>query len=70
VTLVDSNVILDLVTNDPQWAAASQRQLERASVAGPLAINDGVYAEASARYEFTEDVDAIDCSGLISSRGR
>jgi predicted nucleic acid-binding protein len=59
VTLIDSNVILDVVTNDPQWAAWSQLQLERASVAGPLVINDIVYAEVSSRFEFIEDLDAV-----------
>jgi hypothetical protein len=59
VTLIDSNIILDVVTDDPRWAAWSQMQLERASVAGPLVINDIVYAEVSARFEFIEDLDAV-----------
>lgn len=59
MTLIDSNVILDVVTNDPRWAAWSQLQLERASVAGPLLINDIVYAEVSARFESIEDLDAV-----------
>jgi predicted nucleic acid-binding protein len=58
VTLVDSNIILDIATNDPRWADWPQFQLERASVAGLLAINDVIYAEVSVRYEFIEDLDA------------
>ena len=52
-------VILDVAANDPRWAAWSQLQLERASVAGPLLINGIVCAEVSARFEFIEDLDAV-----------
>lgn len=48
--LVDTNVLFDVVTNDPEWASWSVRQLEAASVAGPLAINDIIYAELSVRF--------------------
>jgi len=44
VTLVDTNVLLDLVTDDPAWADWSITQLEAASVDGPLLINDVIYA--------------------------
>ena len=39
-TLVDTNVLLDLVTDDPQWAAWSIRQLDAAELRGKLVIND------------------------------
>jgi hypothetical protein len=42
--LVDSNVILDLVTDDPCWADWSEQMLERHAGMGPLFINDLVYA--------------------------
>jgi predicted nucleic acid-binding protein len=58
VILVDSTIILDIATNDPRWADWSQFQLERASLAGPLAINDIIYAEVSVRYAYIEDLDA------------
>ncbi|MEJ1974723.1 MAG: type II toxin-antitoxin system VapC family toxin [Acetobacteraceae bacterium] len=45
VTLVDTNVLLDLVTDDPQWADWSIEQMESAALTGPLVINDIVYAE-------------------------
>jgi predicted nucleic acid-binding protein len=48
--LVDSNVLIDLVTNDPVWAAWSQRKLDEAATAGGVYINDVVYAEVSAGY--------------------
>jgi predicted nucleic acid-binding protein len=58
VTLVDSTIILDIATNDPRWANWSQFQLERATLAGPLVINDIIYADVSVRYELIEDLDA------------
>ncbi|NTS33431.1 type II toxin-antitoxin system VapC family toxin [Phyllobacterium sp. BT25] len=63
--LVDTNVLLDLVTNDPKWADWSIAQLEAASLRGPLLINDVVYAELAVRYNRIEHLDAfIDEAGL------
>ena len=45
--LVDTNVLLDLVTDDPDWAEWSLARLEEAALAGPVLINDIVYAETS-----------------------
>lgn len=57
MTLVDTNVLLDLVTADPHWADWSVAALEAASLRGPLFINDVVYAELSIRYERIELLD-------------
>lgn len=57
MTLVDTNVLLDLVTADPKWADWSVAALETASLRGPLFINDVVYAELSIRYERIELLD-------------
>jgi predicted nucleic acid-binding protein len=59
MTLVDSNVILDVVTDGEAWADWSQEQLEQAASAGPLIINDVIYAEISTRYSTVEKVDAM-----------
>lgn len=59
MTLVDTNVILDLVTNDPDWSGWSIAQLEEAALKGPLCINDVVYAELSVRYARIEDLEAM-----------
>ncbi|EUB98263.1 PilT protein domain protein [Rhizobium sp. CF080] len=65
MTLVDTNVLLDLVTNDPIWADWSVAQLEAAGLSGPLLINDVIYAELAVRYERIEELDAfIDEAGL------
>jgi predicted nucleic acid-binding protein len=57
--LVDTNVLLDVVTNDPAWADWSQRQLNAAALHNRLAINPVVYAEFSSRFARVEDVDAV-----------
>lgn len=59
MTLVDTNVLLDLLTNDPVWADWSVRQLDAAAVGGGLAINDVVYAELSVRFDAIEALEAI-----------
>ncbi len=59
MTLVDTNVLLDLVTNDPVWADWSIRQLDGAAVKGPLIINDVVYAELSVGFDRIEDLDDL-----------
>lgn len=59
MTLVDTNVLLDVVTNDPTWADWSIDQLETASLAGPLLINDVVYSELAVRYDRIEALDAF-----------
>lgn len=57
--LVDTNVLLDLVAEDPVWAAWSQTELEAAALLGPLAINDVVHAELSVRYRDIADLSAM-----------
>lgn len=57
MTLVDTNVLLDLVTNDRDWADWSLARLEDAALGGPLLINDIVYAETSIRFDRIEDLD-------------
>ena len=59
MTLIDTNVLLDLATDDPQFADWSIAQLEAASLNGPLLINDVIYAELSVRYASKEQLDAF-----------
>jgi predicted nucleic acid-binding protein len=56
-TLVDSNVILDIVTEDAEWLDWSAAMLEAAVEQGPLAINPIIYAEVSVRFETIEAVE-------------
>jgi predicted nucleic acid-binding protein len=57
-TLVDSNVILDIVTEDPEWQEWSAEALARQADAGPLVVNPLVYAEVAARFDRIEDLEA------------
>ena len=57
VTLVDSSVILDIVTDDPAWAEWSEDALARARDEGLLVINPIVYAEVSTGFARIEDLD-------------
>lgn len=57
--LVDTNVLLDLVTDDAVWVEWSIAQLESATLEGPMLINDVVYAELAARYDRIERLDAF-----------
>ena len=59
MTLIDTNILLDLVTDDPQWADWSVDQLDAAALNGPLVINDVVYAELSVRFATIEALDAL-----------
>ena len=63
--LVDTNVLLDLVTDDPNWSEWSLARLEEAALAGPILINDIVYAETSIRYNRIEDLDAMLTQAMI-----
>jgi predicted nucleic acid-binding protein len=54
LTLVDTNVLLDLFTNDPKWADWSVSRLEAAALKGPLVINGVTFAELSVRFERIE----------------
>jgi hypothetical protein len=56
---VDTNIVIDVSSNDPVWADWSQRQLDAAAQREPLAINDIVYAELSVGYRRAEEVDAL-----------
>jgi predicted nucleic acid-binding protein len=63
--LVDTNVILDLVENDPVWADWSQQQLEAASLQATLCINPVIYAELSIAFEAIEELESMLKQGEI-----
>lgn len=56
--LVDTNVPLDVTTNDPAWGEWSSRTLADAADEGVLVINPLIYTEASVSYEQIEDLEA------------
>jgi predicted nucleic acid-binding protein len=64
-TVVDSSVILDILTDDPGWAAWSGDALATASDSGTLVINPIIYAEISTGFDRVEDLDeAVPASGF------
>ena len=56
-TLVDANVLLDVLTEDATWFGWSAEALAAAAEAGPLVIDAIIYAEVSVRFTRIEDVD-------------
>lgn len=57
--LVDTNVVLDVVQNDPAWAQWSQAQLDAASLRSALLINPIIYAELSIAYRRIEELEQM-----------
>lgn len=57
--LVDSNVLLDVVTDDAQWRSWSAAALSDAVLTGTVAINQLVYAEVSIAYRRVQELDAV-----------
>lgn len=56
-TLVDSNVLLDVITEDEAWLDWSSSALASAADHGPVFINPIIYAEVSVRFSRIEDVE-------------
>ena len=54
---MDSNVLLDLFTEDPTWASWSEQRLAEAFDAGQVVINPLVYAEISVAFERIETLE-------------
>ena len=56
-TLLDSNVVLDLLTEDGRWFEWSSGAVEEAGNQGRLLLNPIVYAEVSVGFTRIEDLD-------------
>jgi predicted nucleic acid-binding protein len=56
--LVDSNVILDVLTVDPQWYDWSAQQLEDLANQGNLIINPIIFAEVSVGFNQPDELEA------------
>ncbi len=57
--LVDSNVILDIVLDDPKWADWSEARLESHSHDSILCINAIIYSEISIGFDRIEDLERV-----------
>jgi predicted nucleic acid-binding protein len=57
ISLVDSNVLLDIATEDPTWYDWSATALANAANDGTLIINAIIYAEVSIGFPAIEELD-------------
>jgi len=57
--VVDSNVILDIVTEDKRWFTWSSESLAHYSETHALVINPVIYAEVSIGFDRIEEVEAV-----------
>ncbi len=55
--LVDSSVLLDVLTEDAEWFQWSAEALETQAESSVLAINPIIYAEVSIRFKRIEDME-------------
>ena len=55
--LVDSNVLLDILTQDASWGPWSEAAIADAAEAGRLVINPVIYGEVSVRFSRIEDLE-------------
>ena len=58
-TLVDTNVLLDVITHDRTWASWSESALQSAAEHSTLAINPIIFAEVSMKFARIEEADAV-----------
>lgn len=65
--LVDSNVLLDIATNDSKWAEWSAQALAECADHAALIINPVVYAEVSIGFS---TIEALDAALPLASYGR
>lgn len=57
--LVDTNILVDVLENDPEWAAWSVAQLRAQSKVHRLVINPIIYSELSLTFSSVEDLDEV-----------
>ena len=55
--LIDSNVLIDVLGEDPQWFEWSSHALARCADASVLVINPVIYAEVSIRFKTIEELE-------------
>ena len=58
-TLIDSCVLLDVITGDERWADWSAARIAAAVDEGRAVINPLIYAEVSVGYETLEELDEL-----------
>ncbi|MGO9740084.1 MAG: type II toxin-antitoxin system VapC family toxin [Roseiarcus sp.] len=73
MTLIDSNILIDILGGDPVWSESSVRRLADCASRGALGINDIVYAELAAGFTEQElldrEIDALRLTIAPMSKG-
>ena len=59
MVLVDTNVLVDVLQDDPQWADGSIGQMRAQASIHPLVINAVIYAEISLSFSTLEALDGV-----------
>ena len=67
-TMVDSNVLLDVLPEDPAWFEWSSRSLQQCAEDHILVINPIIYAEVSISFDRLEDLDAAVPESMVERR--
>lgn len=57
--LIDSNILFDILSEDPVWYPWSSEALTAAAFESELAINPVIYAEVSARFNTPEEFEEM-----------
>ena len=66
--LVDSNVLIDVIAQDPVWCDWSLAQLRSAKAKDKLTINPLIYAEIAVTYESVVELDSfLKPTGIVVS---
>jgi hypothetical protein len=66
--MADSNVLLDVMTEDPAWCEWSSGSLRQAAEDHVLVINPVIYAEVSVGFDRIKDLDAALPEDLFERR--
>jgi predicted nucleic acid-binding protein len=66
MVLVDTNVLLDVLENDGEWADWSQGKLDAAGATETLAINAVIYSELSIAFDRIEELEAVIAEGALT----
>lgn len=65
MTLVDSNVLIDVLSRDPIWYNWSASRLAECAERAPTVIVDAIFAEICASFETVDDVEqALEALGI------
>lgn len=59
ITAIDTNILLDVLADDPRYSEASASLIEQAAEAGALIICEIVYAELTPRFPSQMQLDSV-----------